>query len=1049
MLRTHAAREYFNAISKMAMQIQRRRVHLAALVYVLWWAGASVCGAQQDSLRPHHVPDGFALEKVAGDLEVRFPMFATFDERGRLFVAESSGGDLYAELKAQTRRCQVRLLEDRDNDGRFETSRLFTDSLVFPMGLVWREEKLFVADPPDLVTFEDTNGDGRADERHVLLTGFGHTDNGSLHGLTFGPDGLLYMTMGEPDGYRFELPDGSILEGQSGALIRCRLDGSDVRVLCRGFENLVEIVFTARGEIIGTDNWYQWPKGGFRDALLHLVEGGMYPMHPDKGTPQPVTGEPLPPMSLFPAVALSGLELYRGSAFPAEMRGNLFSAQHNARKVMRHVLLPNGSTFRTRDEDFLTSDDPDFHPSDVLEDADGSLLVLDTGSWYVHHCPTGRIRKSPATGGIYRVRRTDSARPLDPWGVRIAWTNTSTARLTAMLTDGRPAIRDRAKRHLSSHGSAAAGELAGVLNGFETTAAKQSAIEALAIMDNAEALNTLRRALTNPDPDVVATAIRAVAMHRDQADGSAFTGLLDHNAPFVRLAAAEALSHCGDTNSLPHIWHALAGTPDRFLEHALIHAAHRLADMHVLRSSLSDPSPRVQKTALLLLSQPRWLPDTLKPDVVLQRITAADPDLRQTALRVLQQRTDWAQPASTVVQSWLQQPDLSPEQHRALPGLLQAFGSTAVMQLPISDALGHAAAPTQTRLLRCMAQAGVAPATASATNSLKRLLVTSGNLELRGEALRLTGSLRLAGFDRQLEAIAQGEAEPAALRLEALRALVRGQPTLSANLFDFVLAQLERRDEPITSLSAAEVLHQAYLTDVQVLRAVRVVRGARLIPISTLLSAWREVTTEVATRDLFVFLTESVREGATLRESDLDRVLSHLSAKTHEQAAGLRTLLRDDMEASRAKLARYEKLLDGGNVERGRLVFRSGQAACAACHAIGGEGGHIGPDLTTIGAIRSGQDILESIVVPSSTLAQGFEPYVAVTLDGDELWGVLAQQSNEAIVMRDASGTEVRVARTSLRELRRQEVSIMPEGLEAALTEAEFRDLIAFLQSLR
>jgi hypothetical protein len=66
--------------------------------------------------------------------------------------------------------------------------------------------------------------------------------------------------------------------------------------------------------------------------------------------------------------------------------------------------VPHGSTFRTVDEAFVTTEDPDFHPSDVVESADGSLIVIDTGSWYVQHCPTGRIREVDAPGGIYRVR---------------------------------------------------------------------------------------------------------------------------------------------------------------------------------------------------------------------------------------------------------------------------------------------------------------------------------------------------------------------------------------------------------------------------------------------------------------------------------------------------------------------------------------------------------------------------------------------------------------------------------------------------------------------
>src|SRR4051794_37363531 len=145
------------------------------------------------------MPTGFTVERVAGAPQLRFPMFAAWDERGRLYVAESSGEDLYAGLVAQTRRCRILRLEDRDGDGRFDQFRVFAEKLVFPMGLAWRDGRLYVADPPDLVAYVDRDDDGRADDRSVVLSGFGHTDNGSLHGLIFGPDDRLYMTMGNPD----------------------------------------------------------------------------------------------------------------------------------------------------------------------------------------------------------------------------------------------------------------------------------------------------------------------------------------------------------------------------------------------------------------------------------------------------------------------------------------------------------------------------------------------------------------------------------------------------------------------------------------------------------------------------------------------------------------------------------------------------------------------------------------------------------------------------------------------------------------------------------
>src|SRR5262249_9064376 len=151
-------------------------------------------------------------------------------------------------------------------------------------------------------------------------------------------------------------------------------------------ENLVEVVFLPDGSIIGTLNWYQLPERGVRDALIQILEGGQFPMHPvDRLVPYPQGDSVLPPLTLFPAVAHSGLAVYRGEIFPPEMRGNLFSAEHNTRKIVRHRLTPKASSYVVESSNFVTTDDPDVHFSDVLEDADGSLLVVDTGSWYVQH----------------------------------------------------------------------------------------------------------------------------------------------------------------------------------------------------------------------------------------------------------------------------------------------------------------------------------------------------------------------------------------------------------------------------------------------------------------------------------------------------------------------------------------------------------------------------------------------------------------------------------------------------------------------------------------
>ncbi len=565
--------------------------------------------------------EGLEIVSCAVWPQVEFPMFAAFDDRGRLFVAESSGGDLYDELLKQTRRCRIRLLEDTNGDGRYERSKVWADKLVFPMGLVWRDGKLYVADPPDLITLEDTDGDGTADRRRVILSGFGHSDNGSLHGLVFGRDGWLYMTMGSPDGYRLRRSDGTVLEGESGALIRCHPDGPDAEVVARGFVNLVEVAFTPRGDVIGTDNWFQQPRGGMRDALVHIVDGGLYPYHPDKGTPQPVTGAPLPAVSLYPAVAHSGLAYVEGLALP-RMQGSLVSAQHNTRRVVRHDLVAKGSTFETRDRDLVTTEDPDFHPSDVVEDADGTLLVIDTGSWYIHHCPTGQIRKAAAKGGIYRVQPQGWNSPGDSWGSKFDWRGASDARLIELLADERWAVHERASRLLVGRGSSTGAALAGALRGEKRAQISQRLIWVLAQIGDGQSRIALQGALNNSHVDVVVTAARGLALCGDKTASDGLTRLLAHREPGVQLALAEALGRCGSQEDLPAVWDALRRKPDRFVDHALTLAAYRVADEQSLLQALSDRHPGVRRAAMLILEQRFREREVLTPAVVFASVRA-------------------------------------------------------------------------------------------------------------------------------------------------------------------------------------------------------------------------------------------------------------------------------------------------------------------------------------------------------------------------------------------------------------------------------------------
>src|SRR4029434_5286957 len=143
-----------------------------------------------------------------------------------------------------------------------------------------------------------------------------------------------------------------------------------------------------------------------------------------------------------------GFTRYASRLFGDEFQDNFFACLFNLHKVTRHVLAPIDAPFKSRDSDFLSSDNTDFHPTDVLEDADGSLLVVDTGGWFRIGCPTSQIAKSHLLGGIYPVRTRDAKKVEDPRGLAKDWKKTLDTDLVKYLEDPRFAVRQRVEQEI-------------------------------------------------------------------------------------------------------------------------------------------------------------------------------------------------------------------------------------------------------------------------------------------------------------------------------------------------------------------------------------------------------------------------------------------------------------------------------------------------------------------------------------------------------------------------------------------------------------------------
>ena len=340
----------------------------------------------------------------------------------------------------------VRMLEDTDGDGVYDRSTVFADKLTLPAGAVWYRGSLYVAAPPDLIRLTDTDGDGVADQREVIVTGWHLSSNAaSLHGPFFGPDGWLYLTDGR-HGFDIKTKDGREFNGQASRIWRVRPDGTGLEwVSGGGFDNPVELVFLPTGETIGTMTYFQDPRDGQRDALMHWVWGGVYPKRFSVVSEFKRTGDLMPVMTKFARIAPAGLARYRGTSFGPQYQGNLFSAQFNPHRVQRHIMSREGATFRTDDSGF-----PDFGRSRTSIPptswktpmaacwwwipARGSFTVAPSRAW-----PSRKSRAAfIASAGLARPRFAIAR------GEALKLAEKAPADLARHLADPRPAVRDRA-----------------------------------------------------------------------------------------------------------------------------------------------------------------------------------------------------------------------------------------------------------------------------------------------------------------------------------------------------------------------------------------------------------------------------------------------------------------------------------------------------------------------------------------------------------------------------------------------------------------------------
>jgi len=1017
---------------------------LAMLAVSVGFARAASNHVPPTGVAALHVPAGFKVEKVAGAGLVSYPMMGTVDERGRLFLCESSGNSMTTEKMAAKPDYVIRMLEDTDGDGVYDHSTVFADKLTQPAGAVWYRGALYVAAPPDLIRLEDTDGDGVADRREVIVTGWNLSANAaSLHGPFFGPDGWLYLTDGR-HGYDIKTRDGREFKGEASRIWRVRPDGTGLEwVAGGGFDNPVELIFLPTGETIGTMTYFQDPRDGQRDALMHWEWGGVYPKWYRVVSEFKRTGDLMPVMTKFARIAPSGLVRYRSASFGPPYQGNLFSAQFNPHRVQRHILHRDGATFRTDDEDFLTSSDPDFHPTDVMEDADGSLLVVDTGAWFIDGCPLSRVAKPEIKGGIYRIRRIGTQTVGDPRGEKLKLDDMNPEQLVRLLDDSRPAVRDRAQELLVGAGEPAIDALTKALQHSPASEARAAAVWALFRIGTPGAEQSLRTALDDPSFRVRIPAARAAGMARDPQAVDRLMQMVKQDQPAVRRQAATALGQIGDPRAAPALLAAAAGPGDRFNEHSVTYALIELKTPGPAFEALKGSDPRIRKTALVALDQMDGSP--LTADQLPPLLSDRNKDLRTAALWVASHHPDWSGTVLSFLEARLRSPGFPAEGAESVRDALLSFCSDSGVQKIIGDLLDDSSPKRTLFLLDTIDHCELSEFPATWTGRIGGLL-DRGTPEVRLRALNLIRTLQIGGLDDRIEAIASSETAPAEVRSTALAVLIRRRPAVSDAALKFLLGQLSSHDAA-ARLAAAQVIGRAKLADQQLVSlAQHDLPKADALILPSLLEAFRNSTSEEPGKAMVSALLKS---PVSIGEPDAKKLQEILEKYPDSVRAAARPLVAHLEELQKTRIARLrglEPLLAAsGDVGRGRRVFFGEKVACYHCHTIGRQGGHVGPDLTAVGAIRTGHDILEAIVFPSASFVPGFEIYNVET-KAETFSGVRGEDTKDAVSLVTGPNAEIRIPRKQIVSMKPSKVSLMPEGLDESLTRSEFIDLLAFLQ---
>jgi putative membrane-bound dehydrogenase-like protein len=1005
----------------------------------------------EESRKTFHLPNGLRIELVASEPSLAEPTGACFDGRGRLFVCELHGynRDGYYDIielnksgvldkavrripatrQAEERAARdtygtIKLLESTKGDGHFDRTTVFADHLPPCYGVVPARDGVIAICAPSTVFLADRDGDGKAEVREELFTGFGVGEIWSrISNPRWGLDNWIYVASGATSGgtirgphlkkevqlgntcFRFK-PDGSRLEPVSGGTSGFGLAFDDWgdRFLVTNQQHALYVA-PLPFEALSRN-----PYAAAVNPVVNICSYGHPARAFPKSKPDPwrrrrgeqpewvkFYGSAETDAGLFTSACAP--TIYQADLFPEPYRGNHFSCEPAQNLIHRCILEPNGAAYIARRADlgteFLTSTDAWFRPVNLTIGPEGALYIVDMYREIIEdYSAIPRYLQQQYAEGLRngwdkgRIWRVVPDRPREAVPSNLSRGDTSA--LVAELTSPNVWRRLTAQRLLVERGdSKAVPDLKALAITGKTP---QARLHALHVLDGLSALtpDVVEQALADEHFAVRAHALQLAERWLDREPsllGKAVTLVRDPH-PKVRLQLAFSLGESKDARALE----------------ALALLAQRDGNDHWAQAAiLSSVATRSGQLIGLLLRRR----EAKGHGALLLRPLAAVVGARKQSEEI----NDLLQ-----VLSAIKGPDGPDAQIQALTGLVEGLGrGTQSTKVALRDEKALAA------------------------------LLEGPSREVKLLALRAAGSMQLhdapavRGAYRSALATGLDPRHTVAERRDALE-LLRGADASEVRPLQRLLTPREPLELQLAAIQALSDTGGPGVVPV----LLKELKGQTPRAQAAILDAL------CSRKERLPLLLDAIEKGVVDASSlPLARQTQLLEAPDSDIRTRARRLLatRATSEDRKKVLERYQASLRlRPELKRGKEVF---EQQCMKCHQLNGSGLAVGPDLAAI-QNRPDESLLIDILDPSSTITVGHKSYQIVTTNGKVYIGVLAEETATSVTLRREKGEQDIILRKDIDEMVASAKSLMPDGIEKEISLQDMANLLGYLrESLR